>query len=158
LARDMRLAIPDADLRRMITDDPSFHGPGGQFDADRFRAILQQIGQTEQSYVADTRRETLRRQITGTLGTDVKAPNAATQAVYQSRGEQRDADYVVLPRASAGDIPPPTPDVLEKYFEQRKALFRAPESRKATVLALTPEVVGATLEVAPAEVKKFYDD
>src|SRR5690349_9769339 len=93
LARDMRLAIPDADLRRMITDDPSFHGPGGQFDADRFRGILQQIGQSEQGYVAETRRETLRRQITGTLGTDVKAPNAATQAVYQFQNEQRDADF-----------------------------------------------------------------
>src|SRR5262249_54146484 len=57
LAHDMRLSISDADLRRMITDDPSFRGPGGQFDAERFRAILQQIGQTEQSYVNETRRD-----------------------------------------------------------------------------------------------------
>ena len=158
LARDMRLAIPDADLRRMITDDPSFHGPGGQFDADRFRGILQQIGQSEQGYVAETRRETLRRQITGTLGTDVKAPNTSTEAIYRYQNEQRDADYVVLTRALAGDIPPPAPDVLAKYFEQRKVMFSAPEYRKATVLALTPDVVGATIEIAPAEVKKFYDD
>jgi peptidyl-prolyl cis-trans isomerase D len=144
-------------VAKMITEDPSFRGAGGQFDADRFRAILQQIGQTEQSYVAETRRETVRRQITGTLGTDLKVPNAATEAIARYQNEQRDADYVVLTRAIAGDIPPPAPDVLAKYFEQRKVLFRAPEYRKATVLALTPDVIAATIEIAPAEVKEFYD-
>lgn len=157
LARDMRLGIGDDDLKRIITDDPSFHGPGGRFDPDRFRAILQRIGQSEQGYVAETRRETLRRQITGTLSTDMKVPNAATEAVNRYQNEQRDADYVVVTRAIAGDIAPPAPDVLAKYFEQRKVLFRAPEYRKATVLALTPDAIAATIEIAPAEVKEFYD-
>jgi peptidyl-prolyl cis-trans isomerase D len=157
LARDMRLGMSDTDLKRIITDDPSFKGPGGQFDPDRFRAILQRIGQSEQAYVAETRRETLRRQITGTLSTDMKAPNAATEAVNRYANEQRDAEYVVLTRAIAGDIPPPAPDVLAKYFEQRKVLFRAPEYRKATLLALTPDAIAATIEIAPAEVKEFYD-
>jgi peptidyl-prolyl cis-trans isomerase D len=157
LARNMRLGIADDDLKRIITDDPSFHGPGGRFDADRFRSILQRIGQNEQSYVAETRRETLRRQITGTLSTDVKVPNAEAEAINRYQNEQRDADYVVLTRALAGDISPPAPDVLAKYFEQRKVLFRAPEYRKATLLALTPDAIAATIEIAPAEVKEFYD-
>ncbi len=157
LAHNMRLGIADNDLKRIITDDPSFKGPGGQFDADRFRAILQRIGQSEQSYVAETRRETLRRQITGTLSTDVKVPNAEIEAIDRYANEQRDAEYVVLTRALAGDIPPPAPDVLAKYFDQHKVLFRAPEYRKANVLALTPDAIAATIEIAPDEVKAFYD-
>jgi peptidyl-prolyl cis-trans isomerase D len=157
LARDLRLGIADDDLKRIITDDPSFHGPGGRFDPDRFRAILQRIGQSEQGYVAETRRETLRRQITGTLSTDIKPPNAQTEALNRYQNEQRDAEYVVLTRATAGEIPPPAPDVLDKYFEQRKVLFRAPEYRKATVLSLTPDAIAATIEIAPAEVKEVYD-
>ena len=157
LARNMRLGISDADVAKIITDDPSFHGPGGRFDPDRFRQILQRIGQNEQGYVAETRRETLRRQITGTLATDIKAPNTATEAINRYQNEQRDADYVVLTRALVGDLPSPAPDVLAKYFEQRKVLFRAPEYRKAILLALTPEAIAATIEIAPAEVKEFYD-
>jgi len=157
LARDMRLGIADDELKRIITADPSFHGPGGQFDPNTFRAILQRIGQSEQTYVAETRRETLRRQITGTLGTDIKVPNVQTEAVSRYQNEQRDAEYVLLTRAAAGEIAPPTPEMLAKFFEQRKVLFRAPEYRKATVLALTPEAVAATIEIAPAEVKEFYD-
>jgi peptidyl-prolyl cis-trans isomerase D len=157
LARDLRLGMADVDVAKVITDDPSFRGPGGRFDSERFRGFLQQVGQSEGGYVADVRRETLRRQITGTLASDVKAPVAATEAINRFVNEQRDADYVVVTRAVAGDIPPPAPDVLAKYFDERKALFSAPEYRKATVLALTPEVVGATIEIAPAEVKDFYD-
>jgi len=157
LAHDMRLGMADADVAKAITDDPSFRGPGGRFDSDRFRGYLQQVGQSEQGYVAEVRREILRRQITGTLATDVKAPTVATEAVNRYVNEQRDADYVVLTRALVGDIPPPAPDVLAKYFEERKALFGAPEYRKATVLALTPDVIGSTIEIAPNEVKDFYD-
>jgi len=157
LARNMRLGISEDDLKRIITDDPSFHGPGGRFDADRFRAILQRIGQSEQTYVAETRRETLRRQITGTLSTDIKAPNVETEAINRFQNEQRDAEYLVLTRALVGELPAPTPDELAKYFERRKVLFRAPEYRKATVLALTPTAIAATIEISPAEVKEFYD-
>src|SRR5262249_22955552 len=153
LARDMRLGMADADVAKVITDDPSFQGPGGRFDGDRFRAMLQQLGQSEQGYVAEVRRETLRRQIAGTLGIEVKGPNTVTEAINRYTGEQRDADFVVLTRALAGDIPPPAPDVLAKYFEQRKVLFRAPEYRKATVLALTPDAIASTIEIAPNEVK-----
>ena len=157
LVRDMRLGLADADVVKAITEDPSFKGPGGQFDNDRFRSWLQNVGQSEAGYVAEVRREVLRRQVTGTLGSDFKVPAATTEAINRYLNEQRDADYVVLTGALAGDIPPPAPDVLAKYFEQRKALFSAPEYRKANVLALTPETIGATIEIAPSEVKEFYD-
>jgi peptidyl-prolyl cis-trans isomerase D len=157
LVRDLRLGMADADVAKAITDDPSFKGPGGGFDNDRFRSYLQTVGQSEAGYVAEVRREVLRRQVTGTLGTDFKVPVASTEAISRYLNEQRDAEYVVLTRALVGEIAPPAPDVLAKYFEQRKALFNAPEYRKATVLALTPETVGATIEIAPNEVKEFYD-
>ena len=38
----------------------------------------------------------------------------------------------------AGDIPAPTPEVLAKYFEERRILFRAPEYRRLVVVALLP--------------------
>src|SRR5262249_54649273 len=132
-------------------------GPGGRFDSDRFRMYLQTVGQSEAGYVAEIRREVLRRQVTGTLGTEFKVPAAATEAINRYINEQRDAEYVVLTRAAAGDIPPPPPGVLPKYCEQRKALSGAREYRKAPGRALPPEALGATIEVAPAEVKEYYD-
>ncbi|HEY2135694.1 MAG TPA: SurA N-terminal domain-containing protein [Xanthobacteraceae bacterium] len=156
-ARSMRLGISDAEVVRRITEDPSFRGSSGQFDPARFTQILRDIGYSEQGYVAEQRRETLRRQITSTVSNGIKPPNTIAEAANRYENEQRDIDYVVLTRAQAGDIPAPAPDVLAKYFDERKVLFRAPEYRKATVLAVTPEQVASTIEIAAPEVKDFYD-
>src|SRR5262249_25149206 len=152
-ARDMRLGIPDADVVKNIMQDPTFRNLSGQFDKDRFQAVIGDLGYTEQSYVADQRLEILRRQITSTLTTDVKPPTAALEAVNRYENEQRDAEFVVLTAAQAGEIPPPSAEVLAKYYETRKVLFRAPEYRKATVLALIPETMAASIEVPAADVK-----
>ncbi|HUI95040.1 MAG TPA: SurA N-terminal domain-containing protein [Xanthobacteraceae bacterium] len=156
-AQSLRLGIPEADVVQHVTEDPMFRIPGGQFDAARFQAILSDNGLSEQGYIADQRRETLRRQLMLTLTANLKAPAAEIEALNRYQNEQRDADFVVLTPAQAGDIPPPAPDVLAKYFEERKVLFRAPEYRKATILALTPDAIAPTIEIADADVKAIYD-
>src|SRR5262249_16078788 len=67
-------------------------------------------------------------------------------------------EYVLLDRARAGDIPPPTEDVLAKFFEERKILFRAPEYRKLVVVSLIPSEQARWLEVSDADVKRAYDE
>ena len=156
-ARAMRLNMSQAEVLQRITEDPSFQSKSGQFDPLQFQMILRELGYSEQSFLAEQLRETLRRQITSTLTADVKPPRAAAEAINRYENEQRDAEFVVLTPAQAGDIPPPAPDVLAKYFEERKVLFRAPEYRKATVLALLPDEVAHTVEVSAADVKAFYE-
>src|SRR5262249_448036 len=72
--------------------------------------------------------------------------------------EQRSLDYVLFDHAQAGTIDPPSPDVLAKYFNEHKILFRAPEYRKIVVLPLIPSEMAASIEVSDAEVKSAYDD
>jgi len=156
-AQSLRLGIADADVIKRLTEDPMFRVPGGQFDPARFAAILRDNGLSEQGYIADQKRDTVRAQLTTTLAVGLKAPAAETEAFNRFQNEQRDADYVVLTPAQAGDIAPPAPDVLAKYFDGRKVLFRAPEYRKATILALTPDAMAPSIEIAAADVKEVYD-
>src|SRR5580658_1998430 len=155
--QSLRLGIAEADVVQHVTEDPMFRIPGGAFDAARFQAILSENGLSEQGYIAEQRRDTLRRQLMLTLAANLKAPTAEIEALNRYQNEQRDADFVVLTPAQAGDIAPPAPDVLAKYFDERKVMFRAPEYRKATILALTPDAIAPTIEVADADVKTFYD-
>ena len=85
-------------------------------------------------------------------------PNVITEAFNRYDSEERSAEYMVLGAAAAGEIPAPAPDVLAKYFEDRKALFRAPEYRKVAVLVLTPDEIAKTIEVSDADAKREYDD
>ena len=137
-ARALRLNLSDAEVAKQITSDPSFQGPNGQFDRFRFEQIIRQAGYTEASFVAEQRRRLLRRQISGTVTGELSVPKASIEATNRYQNEQRTIEYVLLDRSQAGEIPEPTPEVLAKFYEERKTLFRAPEYRKFTYIALIP--------------------
>src|SRR5262249_27551880 len=126
-ARQMGLRLSDAEVARLIMNDPAFRGPSGQFDRQQFTYMIRNAGYTEARFAAEQRRVTLRRQVSLAIGGDVPPPKTAAQALDRFETEQRSVEFVVLGAAQAGDIPTPTPEELAKYFEERKALFRAPE-------------------------------
>ncbi len=157
LARQMRLGISDAEIARRITDDPNFQTANGQFDRARFVDILRNAGYTEQRFVAEQRGVMLRRQITDTVSGDLMVPRAWLDAVNQFQNQARSIEYVALGPAQAGDITQPTADELNKYFADRKILFRAPEYRKIVTVTMTPAELAKSIEVSDDDVKRAYD-
>jgi peptidyl-prolyl cis-trans isomerase D len=157
-ARQMRLNIGDAEVAREITASPTFKGLTGQFDRGRFEATLRNMGYTEARFLAEQRRLTLRQQLIGTIGGDAPVPKTALEAFNRFQNEERSVDYVVLGPAQAGEVADPTPEVLTRYFDERKVLFRSPEFRKITLVTLTPENLAAQIEVSDDDLKKAYAD
>jgi peptidyl-prolyl cis-trans isomerase D len=156
--RSLRLGVTDAEMAQHITADPSFRGPRGGFDRDQFLAIIRQAGYTEARFVAEQRRQLLRRQLAGTMLETLIPPKPMLEAADRFQNEQRSIDYVLLDRSQAGDVPDPTPEQLAKYFDERKLLFRAPEYRKVTVLSLIPREQAQWIEVSDADAKRAYED
>jgi peptidyl-prolyl cis-trans isomerase D len=118
--------------------------------------MLRQNQITEQRFIAEQRRLLLRRQLGGTVLTGTQLPKAAIEAAERYRNEQRAAEYVLLDRAQAGTIPEPAPEALAKFFEERKALFRAPEYRKIVVLPLLPGEQAKWAAISDADVENTY--
>ncbi len=157
-AHQLQLGVSDQEIVRRITDDANFRGLNGKFDRARFDALLRNAGYSEQRFVAEQRQIMLRRQIIDSLAGDLTVPKAWLEAINQFQNEQRSIEYVTLGTAQAGDIPQPTAEELNKYFEARKIMFRAPEYRKIEVVAVTPAELGRSMEVSDAEVKAAFDD
>src|SRR5688572_26721047 len=156
-ARQLRLNVSDAEIARQITNDPSFKGASGQFDRARFEQIIRGAGYTEQRFTAEQKRLTLRREIAETVAGDTMLPKTMADALNRYENEQRAIDYVVLDRAKAGDIQPPTPDAIAKYFDDRKAEFRAPEYRSVVVMSVAPADLARPADVSDADAKRYYD-
>jgi peptidyl-prolyl cis-trans isomerase D len=156
-AKSMRLGISDAAVAQNVTDNPLFRDASGQFDPARFQIFLQRISNSEQGYIAEQRRETLRRQLATAVSSEVTSPKTIAEAIDHFQNEQREADYVMLTAAQAGDVPPPAADALAKYFDERKALYRAPEFRAAVILPLTADEIGRSIEVSADEAKAYFD-
>jgi peptidyl-prolyl cis-trans isomerase D len=157
-ARQLRLNLSDADIVQGITADPTFKGATGKFDRLRFELILRNAGYSEQRFIAERRNLLLRREIVESLSGDVLVPKAWLDAVNQFQNQERGIEYVALGPQQAGDIPAPTADELNKYYEERKILFRAPEYRKIATVQVTPASLGKWMEISEADMKAYFDD
>jgi len=157
-ARALKLGVSDQEVARRVMEDPSFKGLTGQFDRSRFEYLIRQIGYTEQRFLAEQRRNLLRQQLVQTVSGTFEAPKTAIDSLNRYQNELRTIDLVRLGSEQAGEIAEPSPEVLAKYFEDRKVLFRSPEYRKLLVLTLTPAEVAAALEISDADLKKVYEE
>src|SRR6202030_3117341 len=138
-ARRLGLGQSDQETLQMIFSDPSFKGVNGAFDPLRFQNVIRQLGFSEQRFIAEQRRIALRRQIAGTIAAGLEPSKVLLDALARFQSEQRSIEYIKLGAAQAGTIDPPSPEALAAYFEDHKALFRAPEYRKISFVAITPE-------------------
>lgn len=157
-ARDLRLTLSDAEIAQQIVNDKNFAGPSGQFDRNRFEALIRNAGFTEARFVAEQRRTLVRRELTDTIAGNIAPPNTLVAAIQQFQNETRTIRYLSLGPAQAGDIATPSADELAKYFEERKVLFRAPEYRSIVLVELTPESLAQWQTISDADARKVYDD
>jgi peptidyl-prolyl cis-trans isomerase D len=157
-ARQFGLGQSDAETMRMITGDPNFKGVSGNFDPARFQATIRQAGYTEQRYIADQRRVSLRRQIANTITAGLEPPKTLIDALVRFQNEQRSIEYVKLDAAQAGTIDPPSPEALAGYFDDHKTQFRAPEYRKLSFVMITPEEIGKWATVSDEDARKIFEE
>jgi peptidyl-prolyl cis-trans isomerase D len=156
-ARDMHLGVSDALVSEKITADPAFQGVNGKFDRARFEYGIRELGFTESRFVQEQRQILMRRQIALSLTGELPTPMTAQNAINTFRNEKRSADVIVLGPEQAGDVPAPTPEALQKYFDERKAVFRAPETRKVTLLSVTPEDLARWAVISDEDAKAYYE-
>jgi peptidyl-prolyl cis-trans isomerase D len=156
-ARRKRLGVSDDEVMRQIVSDPNFKGTDGKFDAARFQQLIRSLGYTEQRYITEQRKVSLRRQIAGTVTTGIEPPKTLIEALSRFQNEQRTIDYVKLDAAQAGTVDAPSPEALNAYFEDHKAQFRAPEYRKIAFVVLTPEEMAKWSVVSDDDAKKVFE-
>jgi peptidyl-prolyl cis-trans isomerase D len=156
-ARQLGLGQSDAETMRAIFTDPNFRGVGGSFDAQRFQAIIRQLGYTEPRYIADQRRVSLRHQLTSTIIAGLEPSKTLLEAISRFQNEERSIEYVRLTAAQAGTIDPPSPEALAGYFDEHKGQFRAPEFRKIAFVVITPDEIGKWSDVSDEDAKKLFE-
>jgi peptidyl-prolyl cis-trans isomerase D len=156
-AHSLGLGISDEEIAKAIRSAPSFQSANGQFDRERFNEALRDSGLSERGFFAEQQKRFLRQQIGVSLVGGLKAPKAVVEALAHFDSESRSIDYVTLPTSAAGDIPAPSQDQLQSFFNDRKASFRAPEYRAINMLAITPSTIAKPEEVSDADARALYD-
>lgn len=158
MAATAGLGVSDDRLAQGIANDPQLRAPGAQsFNRDYFTQLLGQNGMDEAMFIAQRRTEELREQLSSGLVGGLTVPKTMVGAIYRYQNEARDIRYLTLARAQVEPIGKPTDDVLAKWYEGKKADFRAPEFRTIEALALTPSAVADPSTVTDQDVSREYE-
>lgn len=155
--RRMGLGLSKDKLALLTAEDPAFHGPDGKFDRQRFAYVLQQVGMSPDDYFADRSKVAMRQQIINASTDDLRAPDTFLRAMALYQGENRTAEFIVVPRASVEPIADPADDVLAKWFETVKPRYAAPEYRKIAYLRLEPQDIADLSSVTDDQIKEDYE-
>jgi peptidyl-prolyl cis-trans isomerase D len=156
-AKHLGLNISDEALLEAIRNDPAFKDSTGNFSPIALQQALRNLDMNEQSYLAAEREQNLRRQLLSTVGRSATASPVFLAAFNDFNNETRSLRYVVVPRAAIGAIPDPTDEDLKRYYDNQRAKFTQPETRKIGILAVTPETVKDKVEITEGNIKAAFE-
>jgi peptidyl-prolyl cis-trans isomerase D len=151
------LSASDALVIRSITEEPSFQGPNGAFDRARFEQVLRDNNLSEGGFVLQQRQSVTRTHLAEAVAGNLPVPLAAREAVQRYGAERRNAGYLILPAAAAGEIPAPSAEQIQGFYNDRKGSFSAPEYRAINVIAINPASIAKPEAVADADARQRYE-
>ncbi len=152
------LAASDDIVRRVIAEEPSFFDETGRFSRSRYEFILSQSGISEGQFIADVRRDILRRQILNSLDFSDKAPDALVTTLHRWRGEKRVATYVTVPVDADLDVGEPDAATLQTLHQEQAERFTAPERRRLSFLHLNRKVAEKEIVVTDEQLRQRYEE
>jgi len=141
------LVASDAVVRQRIANDPSFRGPGGQFDRFVFQRVLYENGFTEQRFIELVRADIVRQQIIDAVEAGVRPPESLVEAIYRHRNEKRAGEQIHVPNGSFADVGTPTDADIAKTYEANGERFTAPELRALSVVRVSAADVAAQVQI-----------
>ena len=156
-AAGMNMLVTDAQVRRLVHQEPAFQNALGEFDRSRFDQQLRNLGMGEGEYIQTLRRDITRQQIAGAVSEAVAAPRQLAEALYRYREERRVARVIVVPNDSITDLPAPDPAALEAFHKEFSESFMAPERRGVTLIQLRVEDLAAEVTVSEIKLREEFE-
>jgi peptidyl-prolyl cis-trans isomerase D len=141
------LVAGDAVVRQRIAGDPSFRGPGGQFDRFVFQRVLYENGFTEQRFIELVRADIVRQQVIDAIEAGVRPPETLVESIYRHRNEKRSGERIHVANAPFDDVGTPNDADLARTYEANGERFTAPELRTLSVVRVGVADVAATVVI-----------
>ncbi len=156
-ARLLNLGLSQDRIAALTAEDPAFQGADGRFDRQRFDFVLRQVGMRPEDYFANRAQVATRQQIVEAVSDGLAVPDTFLRAMALYGGEDRTAEYIVLPKPVVDPAAVPEDAVLSAWFEERKQDYAAPEYRKIAYVKLEPEDIADEAAIAEEDVRADYE-
>ncbi len=156
-AQRLKIRVTDDMVRRLITEDKTFHDANGEFDKQRFDMILSRLNFSEASFVEMLQRDMIQQRLTSALIAGVAVPAMMTAPLYAWQNEKRAVVAATYDIASEKLAEAPSAEDIQAYFEKNKSNFEAPEYRTLSALVIDSNTYLEKVSVSEDEVHQAYD-
>ncbi|MFE8071572.1 SurA N-terminal domain-containing protein [Marinobacteraceae bacterium S3BR75-40.1] len=150
------LMISDAAIDQIIRQIPQFQ-VDGQFDQDRFMALVRNRGFTIQGFREQLRRDYLKRQIQiGVAGTAFVSQQLASD-IYALQEQSRSLETLKLGESLVADSVTVSDDEIQSYYDNNPSQFQKPESVDVAYLVLDREDLKSEVDVSEQALRDLYE-
>ncbi len=156
IGTELGLYISEQQLKDWVAESPTFRDGTGRFDPERFRQALFNARLSEAGFFELLRQDLKRQQLVSAVRTSTKPSDALVDMIFAYRGERRTVKLLTI-RFDSIDSPPKISDSeLLTHYEANKDDYMAPEYRRVSLVALTPEELAKEIFVPEDELRADY--
>lgn len=156
-AKRQGITVADQELRQTILSMSLFLDERGQFDSQRYRAILARQNQSVREFEDNVRNEMLVQKLADAVTSATSMTEAETRDFFLFTRMQAVLDYVPLRAADFLDAVETSQEEIAAWYAQRNETFRTAPRMELAALVFTPDSLARNETVSAEQVQAFYD-
>ena len=157
--QEFGLAIPDYLIAQRIRPLIDVLGASGFDENDALARLAAENGMSVGRFIEAYRTDYTKQLLFGALrGNPYLMSDSMAARLYQYEHESRDVSAIFFPHKAIKDIPTPSEEELQDYYQSRQAIYAIPENRILKIAFLSPEVLEQQIEISDSEQQAYYQD
>ncbi len=157
-AEDLKLVTGKKIIAQNIYRNDVFFNEEGAFDKDRFKAVLQASGFTEETFIKAIKRDSSVNLLLETLAVSAVVPENMAREIFKTRNEKRVADLITIPSDLIKDLPEPSEADLIQFYQDNQESFSTPEQREITYITFNLAKIQNGIKPSEDELKEEYNN
>lgn len=155
-AKRNKLSVSDQTLQQTIINLGGLKTADGQFDVERYKAILAAQGMTPAMYESRLRQDLTMQQVNAAIQTTSFAPDTLAKRLSELGEQEREVQQLLFKASDYVAQVKLSDEMLKSYYE-KSSQFDVPEQVKAEYVVLTADALAAQINVSDADIKSYYE-
>ena len=156
-AKTLNLYVPLKITTTTIGNEKAFKNPLGKFSQTRFLKSLNSAGLSESKYIDTIHTEANYKQLSMPFSYNTLYSDKLIKKLINWQNEVRDVDYVFFKKINEKNIKQPINNVLRKYYNDNKKLYKIPKTRNIKYIEIKPSDFNNQIKVNDKEIKETYE-
>ncbi|MCE9684986.1 SurA N-terminal domain-containing protein [Shewanella sp. AS16] len=156
-AAELGLRVSDSQIKEAILAEPAFQ-TDGQFDNERYLAILRQLGYQPTQFRTMMRVDMTRRQLASALVGSEFVLAGESKQLAEVQGQTRDIRYLVVdskPFLASSQV---SDEEIKTYYDANLVQFMSPEKVSLEYVELDAAKLAKDVTTTDEELQAYYDE